>query len=1205
MANLEKTLITSIQNNELIPLIGAGVSMSIKDNNDKFIFPSWEGLLKNASKAIQDENSENYLPYSDLIDTFIKLKDYHQAADNAFKGLNSNWHEFITKQFDPSFGDINESYKELPKSIWNLSNRLITLNYDKVFQWASPNNSPPSVIENTAHANLPTLFDKQQNNKNNIWHLHGHVDNTSKLVLTSDSYKNLYTTNESTLSTYQSALEALKTIARTNNILFIGCSLDDIELLTEIEKQNEIFSGNGKKHYALVRESEQERFLDKTSKLNINLITYSDFGQPLIDKINELSSYKDNITSESSITEIVPEKKEIPVVISKIAYLSAQPIDKEIDHTPILKELKKIPFEIDHFHLSINNLNNLDEYDYIFISSTTVKNRITIEKENLTFGRISYYDLIDNIGNPDAKGIFVFTDKPPESYLLKDIDKPLIILPLLNENLEKKYKDKFQFKIFKQFNLDFYKESKIVNIDKVINPNSLNFKINNKINHNKTIFSHSESNRKTFIGRVSELKSIIDITSEFEYDDDSSFLTLLGAGGLGKTTLACKFAHEMAIRGHFNKKMAFINCEPLISYDLFKYQISAIFQLEKANDFLYELENNHEYHDRSSYLLIFDNFEPLLNTNDKIEILNLLDKLTKYFTIIITSRETLKLDNEKVLPIRQMTLPEATELFLKLSKKNNYSSYDLNIIKHDIVDRILDKNPLAITIITSSFCSGKSISRLAEELESDLLNITDDDLVIFDNSSDVNIERKRSLYGSIQYSYSMLNNEEKKAFEKLSLFPDGINMDGFQHLFSNKGNNDVISNRIIKSLQNKSLIENINGHIKLQSIISRFSKDKLDNRDYDSSIYNAVFNYNSRLTSILNRIFNSSDLEKEKEMVSVFSKNQNNIIFTLSSLKKFTVDNIDKLLFINDITMLSIGLPIKERIIAEIENNYSDFNDKEKEYIDIQLFSYNHLNNDFKDTIDILNRKYNFDYIESLEKESNRLSDININNLLMPHINFGHSSKYVQHIITNKRYSSSYDFGLHYSGILSKELANVALLSITKLEVLSQLDSLDLNLIDEALNAINEGDHFDRLNIYFIKSLYHKLSLNEIESLVSQNNYTLGIIYLMKANIGIDPENNYILAINLLEYTPYPLAIAIYFYARFLYRNNSLLFEDYYNKGYEITSKHCYMYLSYLFENIKPFIKKSYIYESNSIPGVDGVKLDNYIAKTIAYITKN
>jgi hypothetical protein len=48
----------AIENGTLIPLVGAGVSMSIKNKNEDRIFPSWTELLQRAAEQLESEDAK-------------------------------------------------------------------------------------------------------------------------------------------------------------------------------------------------------------------------------------------------------------------------------------------------------------------------------------------------------------------------------------------------------------------------------------------------------------------------------------------------------------------------------------------------------------------------------------------------------------------------------------------------------------------------------------------------------------------------------------------------------------------------------------------------------------------------------------------------------------------------------------------------------------------------------------------------------------------------------------------------------------------------------------------------------------------------------------------------------------------------------------------------------------------------------------------
>ncbi|CAK8724665.1 hypothetical protein GMJAKD_14530 [Candidatus Electrothrix aarhusensis] len=285
----------------------------------------------------------------------------------------------------------------------------------------------------------------------------------------------------------------------------------------------------------------------------------------------------------------------------------------------------------------------------------------------------------------------------------------------------------------------------------------------------------------------------------------------------------------------------------------FQFKAAAVFGLELAEDLWEHLS---EHHDEQERLIIFDNFEPLLYLDEQEEIKEILSKIADYATVLVTSREVLDLEGETVHQMRRLTTDEAVELF---NTKFPVPEQQMDLLRQKILSRLLDNNPLAIKLITDTLPKGKQLDVLREELENDLFGkLSVNELEIFDSGPDSNIERMDSIYASIQYSYRLLNEQEKTAFELLSLFPDGIDLEEFKRLTGKSKKQKkipplMITDRLVKALVNKSMIENNSGHLKLQSMIGRFAQAMLKQREDLAPLYRNAFAYNRRLAFALNQ----------------------------------------------------------------------------------------------------------------------------------------------------------------------------------------------------------------------------------------------------------------------------------------------------------------------------------------------------------------
>jgi len=786
MDNIPKSLREAINARRLIPIVGAGVSKSIQNKQGEQVFPSWFELLKLAATELKDQTEDNK---ASLVENLLIEQDYQQAAKYAYEGLKgSNWYKFFKSQFDPEFDSLDPSSASLPKAIWQLSNQIITLNYDKTLQWAHEQPAPISTIDNNSSAELAD-FSKPSHNKPVVWHLHGHIDNCAELILTPNGYQKLYATSADTEVHYKAALNALRTISRIKSLLFIGCSLDDAELLSEIHHEQVLFAENTGPHYALVHKDEEVKIKAKLNGTNIKLIAFEDFGDPLVKLIEDLADHAPQQSAPIIEAQSLPEPT---INHKKIALLSANPLDQPQDerekdrYANLLREFKKIPCSIDHFCLSVENLNNLHDYDYVLILSKVIKNKLLIENEYLCSQNITFTEFEEQIGNESVSGIFIFVDQLPNETSTSALRLPTLILP----KLEKNELAGLVFHLFKKNNLKHFNNAQLRNLE-AFSLFPLTEKTNHHFHQQKTALPGNIDPKtvRNFIGRTNDLEQIC--RKLLSLEDQSGILTIKGSGGIGKTTIIKKLTIALAERGYFAGGINFVDGEFITDCQQFKNKVASAFNLEQAEDAQQHLR---EHYDHQPRLIIIDNLETLLYLDDSLQIKAFLSFICDYATLVVTSRETLQLEGEVVYEIRQFTTDEAFELFISGIEQRKITADEVALLRQDILEKLLDNNPLAIKLITGNMPTGKNLSALKEELETNLFSkVSRTELELFDDKSDLNIARKDSIYASILYSYTHLTDEEKKAFELLSLFPDGIELETFKRLSSAQKKNRFTS----------------------------------------------------------------------------------------------------------------------------------------------------------------------------------------------------------------------------------------------------------------------------------------------------------------------------------------------------------------------------------------------------------------------------
>jgi hypothetical protein len=135
--NIPEKLRTRLVDRKVIPFVGAGVSLAVKDcATGEPVFPSWHKLLERAAEEL---DRQQRIQYATAIRAQLEFDepDYLSIAQIARKGLiGNNWFEFLRSQFKQQRERIAEESLDLARAIWDLGSPLIiTTNYDHVRFW--------------------------------------------------------------------------------------------------------------------------------------------------------------------------------------------------------------------------------------------------------------------------------------------------------------------------------------------------------------------------------------------------------------------------------------------------------------------------------------------------------------------------------------------------------------------------------------------------------------------------------------------------------------------------------------------------------------------------------------------------------------------------------------------------------------------------------------------------------------------------------------------------------------------------------------------------------------------------------------------------------------------------------------------------------------------------------------------------------------
>lgn len=869
----------------------------------------------------------------------------------------------------------------------------------------------------------------------------------------------------------------------------------------------------------------------------------------------------------------------------KIAILVADPIDMDLgyDIEKIIKCFSKLQVEISQYYLSEESLNSLIDYDYIFIFSKVMKNKVIIESTYFKTSLVTLSKIEEMIWEDSVKGIFVFTDKR-----INKSETELLNFPVV-QGIFKSEKEvqKLIYNAFKKSDINKLTNYTFLNMERLKLEIIDHGKAQEKkigIRNKSTVISDEINPRRliNFVGRITDVEDLVRKVVEL----DNRILTIKGSGGIGKTTIILKVALELLKRNYFEDGIHFIDCEHITEYEKFEHKVAGCFDLDMSLNFKEHLRKNPRGLNK---LIILDNFEPLLYIPEVNKIRELVNFICDYSKCVVTSREWIGVDFEEKHQLRSLTTEEAYELFIKLYPVR-MDEIDISILKEEILEKLLNNNPLAIKIITKNIPKNMKMMSLKSELMNaffDTTNLGYKD--VYTENADKNIERTESLFQSINYSYVRLTSKEQRALEMLSLFPNGIHLENFGDFFNSpefKKDINKVTYKEIKLLEDKSLVEIISPIVKLQSVIGRFAEFHFERRPNEekSMYYKRAFLYND---VVLDVIINLNTLKAPKAF-SIYDQNVDNLQKTISFIDKFELDKSRKLGYINSLHYEIVE--ISNKIIESIEL-LSDYFEKSEEriLIDMIVCRLRYYQGSFDETYNILENILPFENLADLftsDLVTERSSAFLAASI---YVFEGKDFEVLRILLNNWRYSNielvtSILFKLGYYNALRKISESE---SFERFDLMGNEDDLDTEEINKYINSLSKKAHLEKMQATYIKAKTESVSIDEIEELVVTNPYSLGLRKLMQAFIMEDSEKSTLLfksAIKDLEHIKYYYVEAIYFLAKHLKKIGAEQYQYWFEKGYNLAKQHWYRFLLHQFSCLKTGVYKKYDEDEYPIP---------------------
>lgn len=312
----------------------------------------------------------------------------------------------------------------------------------------------------------------------------------------------------------------------------------------------------------------------------------------------------------------------------------------------------------------------------------------------------------------------------------------------------------------------------------------------------------------SLLGREHDLEWVL----EALLHSDVRLLTLCGPGGVGKTRLVLQVANEA--RGHFTDGVCFISLEDVSDLVLLPQVIAEAFHIpdngmqSTMERVIYWLANKH-------ILLILDNFEHLIVSAPQIEyLLRGCPKLT----IITTSREILHIINEHTFPVGPLALPDLQQSH-SLEAIAGYPSVALFVERAQASLPTFRLTPMNVPVVTQ-ICMRLDGLPLAIELAATRIRFLSPQALLARLSLHFGLltggsrtlhPRQQTLYNTLDWSYNLLNEEEKQLLRQLAVFAGGFPLAAVESVCSQLREPGSSVLPILVSLFDKSLLQQIEG----------------------------------------------------------------------------------------------------------------------------------------------------------------------------------------------------------------------------------------------------------------------------------------------------------------------------------------------------------------------------------------------------------
>lgn len=306
----------------------------------------------------------------------------------------------------------------------------------------------------------------------------------------------------------------------------------------------------------------------------------------------------------------------------------------------------------------------------------------------------------------------------------------------------------------------------------------------------------------SFRGREDDIREIKTILL------DHHLVTILGAGGVGKTRLAIQSGAELLER--FDDGVWIADLAPINEQQLVANVVAQALGVNQSDGSLDD-DSIARWLKQKRLLLILDNCEHLLDAAARL--VDAIDRQCAHVRIIVTSRQALDVSGEKVFRLPSLAVPDAPKARIP-EAAILFSAVALFVDRACLADRAFRLNQDNTTVVVEicrrldgiPFAIELAAARLRMMSVSGLAQRLGERFKVLTGGSRAALPRQQTLKALIDWSYDLLQNEERALFERLAVFAGTFTLNAAACVCGGDGIEAADTLNLLCSLADKSLL---------------------------------------------------------------------------------------------------------------------------------------------------------------------------------------------------------------------------------------------------------------------------------------------------------------------------------------------------------------------------------------------------------------